>query len=140
MAGLHLVVGAEVRAGNEHTASHGLPVLRKLLEELRVQRRQMVRRDNGYGSGSLMRALKSWGQRYLFKSHLSKNVSTPIATTRRTSAKGAIKRGSRRAGIGRQPRYPMCAASGFWKNHALPRTTAYGLGCEFTFSAKTGRW
>jgi Transposase DDE domain group 1 len=79
MAGLRLVIGAEVRAGNQHTGSHSLPGLLKILDELPAQRKpQIVRGDCGYGVDTLMAALEERQQAYLFKLKLSKNVKRHI--------------------------------------------------------------
>ena len=79
MAGLRLVVGAEVHAGNEHAASHSLPGLVKLLDSLTPERRpKIVRGDCGYGTDPLMVQLESRAQPYLFKLKLSKNVKRHI--------------------------------------------------------------
>ncbi len=51
MAGLRLVLGVEVKAGNEHTGSHSLPGLLQLLDGLPLNRRpKIVRGDCGFGS------------------------------------------------------------------------------------------
>ena len=79
MAGLPLVVGAEVRAGNEHTGSHSLPGLLKILDELPAHRKpKIVRGDCGYGSDTFMVALEDRQQAYLFKLRLSNNVKRHI--------------------------------------------------------------
>jgi len=79
MAGLRLVVGAEVRAGNEHSGSYSLPGLARILDELPAQRRpKIVRGDCGFGSGAFMAALEKRSQAYLFKLKLSKNVKRHI--------------------------------------------------------------
>jgi hypothetical protein len=79
MAGLRLVVGAEVKAGNEHPGSHSLPGLLKIQGELPAHRRpQIVRGDCGFGSDTLMAALEERRQPYLFKLKLSKNVKRHI--------------------------------------------------------------
>jgi hypothetical protein len=79
MAGLRLVVGAEVKAGNQHTGSHSLPGLLKMLDELPAQRRpKIVRGDCGLGAHPIMAALEQRGQPYLFKLKLSKNVKRHI--------------------------------------------------------------
>ncbi|HXV11373.1 MAG TPA: transposase [Burkholderiales bacterium] len=79
MAGTRLVVGAEVRAGNEHSGSHSLPGLLKILDELPAARRpRIVRGDCGYGSDPLMAPLEARQQSYLFKLRLSKNVKRHI--------------------------------------------------------------
>ena len=79
MAGLRLVVGAEVKAGNEHSASQSLPGLLKLLDGLPTpQRPQIVRGDCGFGTDQLMRSLEERQQHYLFKLKLTKNVKRHI--------------------------------------------------------------
>jgi hypothetical protein len=79
MAGLRLVVGAEVKAGNQHTGSHSLPGLMKILDELPANRTpQIVRGDCGLGSHTMMAALEQRQQPYLFKLKLSKNVKRHI--------------------------------------------------------------
>lgn len=79
MAGLRLVVGAEVKAGNEHTGSHGLPGLLKILDDLPPNRKpKIVRGDCGFGSDPIMGALDTRQQPYLFKLKLSKNVKRHI--------------------------------------------------------------
>jgi len=79
MAGLRLVVGAEVRAGDEHSGSHSLPGLLKILDALPVGRRpKIVRGDCGFGSDNFMTALEDRQQPYLFKLRLSKNVKRHI--------------------------------------------------------------
>jgi hypothetical protein len=79
MAGLRLVVGAEVRAGNEHSGSHSLPGLLKLLDGLPAAwRPRIVRGDCRYGLDPLMAPLEARGQSYLFKLRLSKNVKRHI--------------------------------------------------------------
>jgi hypothetical protein len=79
MAGLRLVMGAEVKAGNEHSGSHTLPGLLKLLDALPLNRKpKMVRGDCGFGSDGIMAALEERKQPYLFKLKLSKNVKRHI--------------------------------------------------------------
>ncbi len=79
MAGLRLVVGAEVKAGNGHSGSHTLPGLLKILDELPLNRKpKMVRGDCGFGSDGIMAALEARQQPYLFKLKLSKNVKRHI--------------------------------------------------------------
>ena len=79
MAGLRLVVGAEVKAGNEHSGSHSLPGLLRVLDDLPLNRRpRIVRGDCGFGSDTLMRPLEERQQGYLFKLRLSKNVKRHI--------------------------------------------------------------
>ena len=79
MAGLRLVMGVEVKAGNEHSGSHTLPGLLRLLDELPTPRKpKMVRGDCGFGSDGIMRELEARAQPYLFKLRLSKNVKRHI--------------------------------------------------------------
>ena len=79
MAGLRLVVGAEVHAGNENAASYSLPGLVKILDSLAPARRpKIVRGDCGYGTDPLLVQLEARAQRYLFKLKLSKNVKRHI--------------------------------------------------------------
>jgi hypothetical protein len=79
MAGLRLVVGAEVRAGDEHSGSHSFPGLLKILDALPADRRpKIVRGDCGFGSDTFMKPLEDRSQPYLFKLRLSKNVKRHI--------------------------------------------------------------
>ena len=79
MAGLRLVIGAEVKAGNQHSGSHSLPGLLKILDELPANRKpKIVRGDCGFGSDTIMAALEDRRQPYLFKLRLSKNVKRHI--------------------------------------------------------------
>jgi DDE family transposase len=79
MAGLRLVIGAEVRAGDEHAGSHSLPGLLKILDALPLERRpRIVRGDCGFGSDTFMKPLEERRQAYLFKLRLSKNVKRHI--------------------------------------------------------------
>lgn len=79
MAGLRLVLGVEVCAGNAHTAKHAQPGLLQVLDGLPATcRPQLVRGDNAFGNDALMTALEARGQPYLFKLKLSKNVKRYI--------------------------------------------------------------
>ena len=81
MAGLRLVLGVEVRAGNEHAAKHTQPGLLRLLEALPPSLKpQLVRGDNAFGNDAMMTALEQRGQPYLFKLKLSKNVKRHIGS------------------------------------------------------------
>ena len=54
MAGLRLVMGVEVKPGNEHSGSHSMPGLLEILDELPAERRpKIVRGDCGFGSDDL---------------------------------------------------------------------------------------
>lgn len=86
IAGLRLVLGVEVKAGNEHSGSETLPGLLKMLDELPVhQRPKIVRGDSGFGSDRIMHALEERDQPYLFKLRLYKNVKEHIAHLFQTS-------------------------------------------------------
>jgi len=79
MAGLRLVLGMEVKAGDQHSASHSLPGLLELLDGLTPEQRpKIVRGDCGFGSDPVMSALEARQQPYLFKLRLSKNVKRHI--------------------------------------------------------------
>jgi hypothetical protein len=63
LAGLRLVMGAEVKAGNEHSGSHTRPGLLRILDELPAHHRpKMVRGDCGFGSEGIMRELEARAQ------------------------------------------------------------------------------
>lgn len=86
MAGLRLVLGAEVCPGNEHTAKHAQPGLLKTLDALPPERKpKLVRGDNAFGFDPLMTALEERDQPYLFKLKLSKNVKRHIGSLFRQS-------------------------------------------------------
>jgi len=79
MAGLRLVLGIEVRAGNEHSAAHSQPGLLQLLDNLPAERKpRLVRGDNAFGNDSMMTALEERHQPYLFKLKLTKNTKRYI--------------------------------------------------------------
>lgn len=79
IAGLRLVLGVEVRAGNEHSATHSQPGLLQLLDELPPERKpRLVRGDNAFGNDGMMRALEARQQPYLFKLKLTKNTKRYI--------------------------------------------------------------
>ena len=79
MAGLRLVMGAEVHAGNEHTSLHTQPGLLKILDDLPPSKKpQLVLGDNGFGNEGVMKALEEREQRYLFKPKRTKNVKRYI--------------------------------------------------------------
>ena len=87
MAGLRLVLGVEVCAGNQHIAKHAQPGLLRLLDTLPAAcRPQLVRGDNAFGNDALMTALEARGQPYLFKLKLSKNVKRYIGRLFGTTA------------------------------------------------------
>jgi len=86
MAGTRLVLGVEVRAGNEHPAKHTQPGLLQTLDDLpRDKKPQLVRGDSAFGNDPLMSALEARNQPYLFKLKLSKNVKRHISSLFRQS-------------------------------------------------------
>jgi Transposase DDE domain group 1 len=86
MAGTRLVLGVEVRAGNEHTAKHTQPGLLQTLDDLPPDKKpQLVRGDSAFGNDPLMTALEARRQPYLFKLKLSKNVKRHIGSLFRQS-------------------------------------------------------
>ncbi len=79
VAGLRLVLDAEVLAGNEANASHSLPGLVRLLEQLAPEQRPyLVRGDCGFGNDPVMRELEAHDQNYLFKLRLTAKVKRYI--------------------------------------------------------------
>ena len=75
VAGLRLVLDAEVLAGNESNSSHTLPGLARLLDRLAEDKRPyLVRGDCGFGSAPVMRQMEERGQPYLFKLRLTAGV------------------------------------------------------------------
>ena len=86
MAGLRLVLGVEVHAGNEHAAKHTQPGLLKILDDLPETRKpKLVRGDCAFGNNPLMAALEQRQQPYLFKLKLTKNVKRHIGRLFRES-------------------------------------------------------
>jgi hypothetical protein len=86
MAGTRLVLGVEVRAGNEHTVKHTQPGLLQTLDDLPPDKKpQLVRGDSAFGNDPLMTALEARRQPYLFKLKLSKNVKRHIGSLFRQS-------------------------------------------------------
>jgi hypothetical protein len=79
MAGLRLVLGVEVCAGNQHSAKHAQPGLLRVLDALPPERKpRLVRGDSAFGNDSLMLELETRGQDFLFKLKLTKNVKRYI--------------------------------------------------------------
>jgi len=65
---LRLVLDVEVQGGKAHAAKHGLPRLRRLLEQLAPEQRPvLVRGDNAFGNDTVMSQMEQIEQRYLFK-------------------------------------------------------------------------
>lgn len=79
MAGLRLMLGVTVAAGNQSHANTTLPGLIELMERLPLEKRPaMVRGDCGQGGEPTMAALEGRGVHYLFKLRLTKNVKRYI--------------------------------------------------------------
>lgn len=79
VAGLRLVLDAEVLAGNESNSSHTLPGLARLLDRLAEgQRPYLVRGDSGFGNDPFLRELERRGQHYLSKLRLTAGVKRHI--------------------------------------------------------------
>ena len=79
MAGLRLMLGVEVAAGNQSQANTTLPGLIELMERLPIDKRpHLVRGDAGAGGEPTMAALEARGQPYLFKQRLTSNVKRHI--------------------------------------------------------------
>ena len=80
MAGTRLLLGVEVRAGNEHTAKHTQPGLRQTLDDLLPDKKpQLVRGDSAFGNDPLMTALEA-------RSRLICSSSSSRRTSSATSA------------------------------------------------------
>jgi hypothetical protein len=72
---LRLVLGAEVKAGNESHANYSLPGLVKIIDGLAPEARpKLVRGDAGFGLNPVMNELERLGIPYLFKLRLTANV------------------------------------------------------------------
>lgn len=79
MAGLRLMLGVTVAAGNQSHANTTLPGLIELIERLPGDKRPaLVRGDCGQGGEPTMAALEARQTRYLFKLRLTKNVKRYI--------------------------------------------------------------
>lgn len=79
MAGLRLVLGVEVTAGNETHACHSLPGLLRCIDQLPEDKRpDVVRGDCGFGTDAVMKGLEERKIPYLFKLRQSKNVKRYI--------------------------------------------------------------
>ena len=80
VAGLRLVLDAEVLAGNESNSSHTLPGLARLLDRLAeaARRPYLVRGDCGFGNDPVMREMEGRNQHYLFKLRLTAGVKRYI--------------------------------------------------------------
>ena len=79
MAGLRLVLGVDVHAGNENHANHTMPGLLRILDELPAgSKPRLVRGDCGFGSEPVIAELEKRSVSYLFKLRLTKNVKRYI--------------------------------------------------------------
>lgn len=77
IGGARLILGVEVRPGNETSASHGRPFLEELVH--RVERKpDLVRGDCGYGNESDMALCERESLSYLFKLRISAGVRQVI--------------------------------------------------------------
>lgn len=75
MAGLRLVLGVDVEAGDQSHSNTSLPGLTELLDRMSPEKRpKCVRGDCGFGNDAIMLALEQRGIPYLFKLKLTKNV------------------------------------------------------------------
>lgn len=75
MAGLRLVLGVEVEAGNQSHSNKSLPGLLELIDRLPSEKRPTcVRGDCGFGNDNIMSGLEQRGLPYLFKLKLTQNV------------------------------------------------------------------
>ncbi|MES2353379.1 MAG: transposase [Pseudomonadota bacterium] len=81
MAGLRLVLGVNVEAGNQSHAKTSLPGLLELIDRLPIDKRpQCVRGDCDFGNDGVMRDLEDRAMPYLFKLKLTKNVKRYLAS------------------------------------------------------------
>ena len=79
IANLRLILDVEVQAGNAGNASHSLPGLLTLLNELPMDKRpQFVRGDCDWGTDNVMTQMEELGHRFLFKMKKSKHVKSII--------------------------------------------------------------
>ena len=74
MAGLRLILGVDVEAGNESHSNRTLPGLLRCIDRLpEAQRPKLVRGDAGFGTAPVMAGLEARHIPYLFKLRLTKN-------------------------------------------------------------------
>jgi len=79
MAGLRLVLDADVAPGNEHASKHAAPGLWALLDRIpRDCWPAVLRGDTGFGTEPVMREAEGRGLPYLFKLRLTANVKRLI--------------------------------------------------------------
>ena len=79
IANIRIILGLEVRAGNEHSGSFGLEELFKFIDGLPKEKHPwMIRGDVSYGSDKMMIACESRFIGYIFKLRSSPNVKALI--------------------------------------------------------------
>ena len=79
MAGLRLVLGVDVEAGNHSHGNYTMPGLMKILDKLPEDKQPyLVRGDAGLGSQDMLSALEKRARRYLFKLRITANVKRYI--------------------------------------------------------------
>ncbi|MBI5634452.1 MAG: transposase [Nitrospirae bacterium] len=79
MAGLRLVLGVDVEAGNHSHGNYTMPGLMKILDKLPEDKQPyLVRGDAGLGSEDMLSALERRAQSYLFKLRITANVKRYI--------------------------------------------------------------
>ena len=79
MAGLRLVLGVDVEAGNHSHGNYTMPGLMKILDKLPDDKQPyLVRGDAGLGSEQMLSALEKRERRYLFKLRITANVKRYI--------------------------------------------------------------
>jgi hypothetical protein len=102
MAGLRLVMGVDVKAGNEHSGSHTLPGLLRILDELPADRRpKMVRGDCGFGADGIMGELEARAQPYLFVEERQAPHRAPVPCLGLVRCRSGLGRDRQHAGAHR---------------------------------------
>ena len=87
MTNLGIILGVEVRPGNEHTAAKGLPGFWEMLDKLpRHQWPTFSRGDSGYGSESIMLEHEERGLPYLFRLRHTPKVKELVVRMMRQGA------------------------------------------------------
>ena len=129
LANLRLLLGVEVKPGNEHSAKHSAPGLWSLIDRLEPgQRPALIRGDKDWGNEPVMREAELRGQPYLFKLRMTAGAKRAVERAMRerdwTDA-GAGWQGKdgvlRLEGWGRQRRIVML-------RRRVERTLALGEG------------
>lgn len=79
MAGLRLVLGVDVEAGNQSHSNYTMPGLMKILDKLPEEKQPyLVRGDSGLSSDDMLNGLERRGRHYLFKLRMTANVKKYI--------------------------------------------------------------